>query len=103
MRRVVGVVASFCMAVLAASTYAVTEKSIDYSVQISATVQESPARVTLRWPQDSSCKPQNYFVSRKAPGDSAWGKTISLPGSVCEYTDKDVSSGIAYEYQVTRT
>jgi hypothetical protein len=105
MRRVVGAFASFCLAVSAVSTYGVTEKekSIDYSVQVSATVHESPARITLHWPQDSSCKPQNYFVSRKAPGDSAWGKAIALPGSICEYTDKDVATGIAYEYQVAKT
>src|SRR4051812_22477479 len=103
MRRAVGVVGNLWLAVLAASTYGVTEKSIDYSVQVSATVQESPARVSLHWPQDSSCKPQNYFVSRKAPGDGAWGKAISLPGSVCDYTDKDVALGTAYEYQVTKT
>jgi hypothetical protein len=103
MRRVVGVVASLCLAVLASKTYGVTEKSIDYSVQVSATIQESPARISLHWVQDSSCKPQNYAVSRKAPGDAAWGKAISLPGSVCEYTDKEITIGVAYEYQVTKT
>src|SRR5580765_8650543 len=103
MRRIVGVVASFCLAVLSLNSYGVTEKSIDYSVQVSASAEESPTRIKLHWQQDSSYKPQHYFVSRKAPGDTAWGKTVTLPGSTCEYTDKDVVAGISYEYQVTKT
>src|SRR5262245_39733613 len=103
MRRIVGVVASFCLAILSLNSYGATEKTIDYSVQVSATIEESPARITLHWQQDSSFKPQHYFVSRKAPGDTAWGKALALPGSTCEYTDRDVMAGIAYEYQVTKT
>src|SRR5215469_5261384 len=103
MGRVVGVVAGLFLVVLASKTYGATEKSIDYSVQVSATVQESPARITLHWLQDSSCKPKGYSISRKAPGDISWGKAISLPGSACEYTDQDVVTGGEYEYQVTKT
>jgi len=103
MQRVVGAVANLLALVLAWNIQGATEKSIEYSVQVSASVQEFPASITLRWPQDSCSRPRSYTISRKAPGAAAWGKSISLPGTACEYVDRDVTTGTSYEYQVAKS
>jgi hypothetical protein len=79
------------------------EKTIEYSVQVSASVQDSPARIKLHWLPDTCCRPQNYTVYRKAPADTAWGKPVSLPGNASEYVDRDVVTGNRYEYQIVKT
>lgn len=78
------------------------EKVWEYSVQVSSTIQESPARITLNWLQDQNGTPASYTVSRKAAGDSAWGPGTTLPGNVTTYSDTNVTPGTAYEYRVTK-
>ncbi len=74
----------------------------EYSVQVSADVKASPARITLSWPQDSDSTPKNYILYRRAPGASSWGDAITLPGSTTTYVDKNVSAGVPYEYQILK-
>ena len=45
----------------------------NYAVEASATVQSSPAQITLTWPQDSNGTRNAYTVYRKAPGASLSG------------------------------
>jgi hypothetical protein len=71
-------------------------------VQVSATVQESPARITLSWPQDTSGTPGSYTVYRKSAGSTSWGGGTSLSGSTTTYTDTSVAAGTAYEYQIVK-
>jgi len=78
------------------------EPTWDYAVQVSATAETSPARVTLNWPQDSQTSPNNYLISRKAPNGNAWQSLATLPGSATSYIDTSVSTGTAYEYQVQK-
>ena len=79
------------------------EMTWEFSVQLSATVQSSPARITLNWPQDQYMLPNSYTVYRKAPGDTSWGSGITLPGTATSYDDNTVTVGTAYEYQVVKT
>lgn len=79
------------------------EKSIDYSVQVTASIEESPARITLHWAPDSCCNPESYTVSRKSVTDSAWGKSVVLPGAASEFVDHNITIGARYEYQVVKT
>ncbi|PWU16241.1 MAG: hypothetical protein C5B50_13945 [Verrucomicrobia bacterium] len=74
----------------------------EYSVQVSATVQASPAQITLSWPQDVNLTPNNYTIYRKAATDTSWGSGTTLPGTVTTYTDNNVTLGIAYEYQIVK-
>ncbi|MCI0534754.1 MAG: hypothetical protein L0Z50_05960, partial [Verrucomicrobiales bacterium] len=74
----------------------------DYAVQVTATAQASPPRITLAWPQDSSGAPSSYVVSRKLRDAAFWGPGVSLPGTTTTYTDENVSLGGAYEYQVKK-
>lgn len=78
------------------------ENTWDYSVQLSCTVQSSPARITLQWPQDTNGTPLSYTVHRKSPSDTNWGPGTTLPGSSTSYTDAAVSPGVVYEYQVVK-
>src|SRR3954452_6944704 len=115
MRQVFSVLAAVLISGLAAYTVHTAETAkaspnsglraqttSDFSVQASASVRENPARITLRWPQDSCAAPQSYTVFRKAPGANAWGKGVTLTGSAIEYTDRNVSPGVPYEYQIVR-
>jgi hypothetical protein len=84
------------------------EGTWSYAVQVSASVSESPAQITLSWPTDTvtsytSPTPNGFAVYRKAPGDTSWGSPIaSLPGSAAGYVDTAVSSGVVYEYKITK-
>jgi hypothetical protein len=73
----------------------------NYAVQISATVQSSPPRITLSWPQDDYGA-NNYTVFRKAKNDTDWGTGTLLPGTQTNFVDNSVSVGTNYEYQVVK-
>src|SRR4051794_25967190 len=50
MRKIIRALVSMLLSA-AAHTHGGVEKTIDYSVQASASVLEKPARITLHWPQ----------------------------------------------------
>ena len=79
-----------------------TESTVDFSVQVSAMVQEVPPKITLSWLQDSSTLPTSYIVSRKTLGAPCWGPATTLRGSATSFTDTNVTVGAAYEYQVVK-
>jgi hypothetical protein len=72
----------------------------EFSVQVSAVIQDSPPSITLSWPQDVNEIPVSYTVHRKSQSDSAWGSGVTLPGSALNYVDSDVETGGAYEYKI---
>jgi hypothetical protein len=78
------------------------ETAMEYSVQVSATVQSSPARITLHWLQDTLGVPLSYVVYRRAPGVTSWGTGITLSGSNTTFVDPNVAIGIPYEYQIVK-
>ncbi len=74
-----------------------------YAVLVTATVEESPARITLHWDQDPDPNANpSYSISRKAVGDTGWGSAINL-GNALVYNDTGVTVGSAYEYQIEKT
>jgi hypothetical protein len=86
--------------VLAGSIYAQTN-SQKAAVDLSATVQRAPARITLSW----SALPSTSSISvyRKAVTASSWGSAIATPAaSAVQYADNGVVAGTAYEYRVVR-
>ena len=72
-----------------------------YSVEASATVQSSPPRITLGWPFDFLAR--NYTISRKLPGASSWGSSVTLPGSATQYIDSTAAPGVIYTYKIWKT
>jgi hypothetical protein len=79
------------------------EATWEYSVQVSATVQSSPAQIKLSWPQDTVRTPLGYVVYRKALDDASWGPGTVLSGSITNFVDNNVTDGFAYEYQIVKT
>jgi hypothetical protein len=78
------------------------EMTWEFSVQASASVQVSPGRITLSWPQDQYMLPNSYTVFRKAPQAASWGTGVTLPGTATSYVDSSVVVGTAYEYQIVK-
>ena len=98
---------SAALALLVAFTFSLTtarafENTWDYSVQVSSSVQVSPAKVTLTWPQDTNGVPSSYTVYRKSPSSTSWGAGTTLSGNSTTYTDTGVSSGQTYEYRIVK-
>ena len=91
---------SFLLSVAIQTAYSDTDPKF-YAVQASANVQVSPPQITLVWSPDSNAT--GYSVSRKSPGSSAWGGPSSLPGSATSFVDSSVSTGVAYEYQISKS
>jgi len=101
MRRVISAVTSLILIAGAALTSG-ADNTCEFSVQVSATVQKNPARITLRWPQDTCTLPNSYTIYRKGPEAYGWGGGTMLPGSSTSFSDSNVTLGTAYEYQIVK-
>src|SRR5262245_1527061 len=67
-----------------------------YAVMVTAEVQTSPARITLRWQGDPQAT--GYSISRR--GNGSWEQVGNVGGNVNSWTDSDVADGGTYEYRV---
>jgi hypothetical protein len=72
-----------------------------FAVQASATVQSSPAQITLSWTPGPATA-NGYVLSRKETGAGAWTPLANLVGSATGYVDSNVVTGRLYEYQIAR-
>src|SRR5688572_22586162 len=71
------------------------------AVQLTATVQNSPARITLNWPTAASTS--SITIYRKLRSATTWGSAIATPAtSATQYQDNSVTVGTAYDYRVVR-
>lgn len=71
------------------------------SVQLSATVQSAPARITLNWPAFSGAT--GYTIYRKSHAASSWGSSVGTTnGSTNTWQDNTVALNTLYEYRVMR-
>ncbi|HEV2394933.1 MAG TPA: glycoside hydrolase family 9 protein [Verrucomicrobiae bacterium] len=102
MRKAISLVLSLLSLFAVTHTVRATEMTWEFSVQVSAAVQATPAQITLSWPQDQYMLPNSYTVYRKAPSDSSWGAGVLLPATATSYTDNHVTVGTPYEYQVVK-
>ncbi|MDR3681399.1 MAG: T9SS type A sorting domain-containing protein [Flavipsychrobacter sp.] len=88
----------FLFLLLGTSSFA--QSAADYAVQVTATVQQSPAQIQLHWKRVTFTNP-TYYVFRKAQNATSWGSSIAtLPTTDSVYTDVNVVAGNTYEYQV---
>jgi hypothetical protein len=84
------------------TTIATADDTFVYAVQISAVVQTSPPSITLNWEQDPYGA-VSYTIYRKSKTATAWGTAIAtLGGAITNYTDKNVTIGVPYEYQIVK-
>ena len=72
-----------------------------YSVQVSATVQATPPKITLTW-QPDQYGANSYTVYRKAATDSSWSGGTTLSGTTTSYVDSNVTPGSTYEYKIVK-
>jgi MYXO-CTERM domain-containing protein len=94
------VIACVLLVLFAANLAAQT--SHDASVDLTAAVQASPARITLNWNADANAT--QHTVYKRAWGSTNWGTAIAtLAGSAVSYIDNGVSVGVAYEYAVGKS
>ncbi|MCC7509894.1 MAG: immunoglobulin domain-containing protein [Planctomycetes bacterium] len=77
------------------------QTSHDYSVDLSAAVQVSPAQITLNWTTGGSGTA--YSVYKRTWPSANWGTPVANLGNVLTWTDTNVSVGVMYEYAVGRT
>ena len=71
------------------------------AVQLSATVQSSPARITLNWPTMASTS--SITLYRKTLEANSWGSVYaSVAASATQFQDNAVTIGTHYEYRVVR-
>jgi hypothetical protein len=69
------------------------------SLELEATVQVSPAKITLTWPADADAS--GYSISRKLKGATSWGSSLgSLSASATSYVDATAVVGTQYDYRV---
>ncbi len=81
------------------STLVSAQATSDYAIQLTATVQVSPPKITLNWKPLSDTP--NYTVYRKAKSASSWGTALTmLPYTASSYTDSNVVADSAYEYYI---
>jgi hypothetical protein len=89
----------FILFLSTAISFAQTSK--DYAVLLTSTIQRSPDRITLHWPLYPGATGYNVF--RKYKDAISWGSVrATLPGTATSFTDTAVTSGISYEYRVSR-
>src|SRR4051812_25221627 len=93
MRRILNAALGLLIAITLTTAHAV-ENTWDPSVQGSSTVQSSPAKITLSWPQDTNGVPSSYTIYRKSPNATDWGGGSTIAGSSTSYVDTNVSTGI---------
>jgi hypothetical protein len=71
-----------------------------YSVELTASVEVSPPRISLSWRADPEAT--SYSIFRKLPDELTWGPGASLPADATNYVDSSVQIGTVYQYQVVK-
>jgi hypothetical protein len=71
----------------------------DYALAVGASVQESPAQITLHWAPDA--RAVHFYIYRRVLGSGkAWSSIATATPADSSYADKNVQSGVTYEYRV---
>ena len=87
--------------VLLAGTSAPAQSSRDTTIEVIASVQESPAQITLNW-LATGYPVTLQKIFRKVKGAPAWSDIATLSNSATGYVDSTVTVGLSYEYFVFR-
>ena len=90
-----------CGALCGVTSSVVAVSVSDYAVRVSATVQTTPAQITLSWPGDTSAT--GFTLYRKLRDDTSWGGATTLAVNATNYLDTNVVVGSAYEYDISKS
>ncbi|MCA8916384.1 MAG: immunoglobulin domain-containing protein [Planctomycetes bacterium] len=89
---------SLCLLVVFAGVLS-AQTSHDVSVDLTAAIQTSPAKITLNWPADANASA--WVVYKRNWGSSSWtGPIASYGAGATSYADSAVAVGSVYEYAV---
>lgn len=92
----------FIATLLFTSILSKSQSAADAAVQVTATIQNNPAQITLGWP--SAANTNSYQVYRKLKSSNSWGPLLSsFSGTINQYVDYAVTVGTNYEYKIVRT
>ncbi len=81
---------------------AYSQNSVDYSVQLTAEVQNNPAQITISIKPDPGAT--DYTIYRKLKTDNSWsGIYASIGGTSTSFIDTAVSVGVSYEYKFQKS
>jgi fibronectin type 3 domain-containing protein len=87
------------IALLFVGKLSVAQSAKDYSIQLSAVVQELPARITLSW--DSIPYATSYQIFKKPKSSTSWGPAMAFLGATdTMYEDNAVIVDSSYEYKM---
>ncbi len=84
----------------ASSQHAHAQTTRDYAIEVSASVIESPPRITLQWVFNAD--PQPIQISRKLKNETSWTSLTTVSASTTSYVDNNVTVGTLYEYGFTK-
>ena len=95
MKKLLFILLTFC------AVHVRAQITSDYAVVAEATAYAGPASIVLQWTPHLLAT--EHRIYKKSPDESSWGSPIAtLDGTAIDYTDTDVSIGIAYEYKIER-
>jgi hypothetical protein len=89
----------FIIALLSIAKMSSAQSAIDYSIQLTAEVNEMTPSITLKW--DSIAYATSYQVFKKSKTATSWGPAIAfLGGPDTMYVDNAVVADSSYEYKM---
>lgn len=93
---------AFSILFISTLTTAQTTWGDSISMRLQATVQVSPAQITLDWPSDGDVT--GYTIYRKLKNTTAWGAPLASVGAAAtSYVDAAVAVNTWYDYRVQST
>lgn len=72
----------------------------EYALAVNVELRHSPPGIILSWAGDPYAR--EHIISRKLPAEQSWHQLAVLPGNVTSFTDGNVVSGQAYEYEIEK-
>jgi hypothetical protein len=97
--RIISAFAASLLSLAAVSLQAQDVPPRKFTVQVTATVQESPPQISLSWPDEGDAN--SYTISRRTLS-SGWQQIANLGGGSTSYSDNSVQLGTPYEYQIVK-
>jgi PKD repeat protein len=92
----------FIATLLFTSIQSKSQSASDAAVQVTATIQNNPAQITLGWIPATNTN--SYQIYRKLKSANSWGPLLSsFSGTINQYVDNAVTAGTNYEYKIVRT
>jgi len=96
------ILSSLLVVLFFSTTLHAQDAAKNWTVQLTATVNDDPASITLTWEPNANPIPTTYAIFRKIKGTNGWGTSIgTVPAAgTLAFTDVTAIEGVSYEYYV---